>query len=42
LDSSRAGSFIVTEVALEIYEHPKPISPQAKPTLKINPIRRFF
>ncbi|MCA1624229.1 MAG: hypothetical protein LC768_09990 [Acidobacteria bacterium] len=26
--SSRAGSFIITEVALEIFEHPKPDSSQ--------------
>ena len=42
LDSSRAGSFIVTEVALEIFEHPKPDFSQAQTILKTNPIRRFF
>jgi hypothetical protein len=42
LDSSRAGSFLVTEVALEIFEHPKPDFPQVKTFLKTNPIRRFF
>ena len=34
LDSSRAGSFLVTEVALEIFEHPKPDFPQARSILK--------
>jgi hypothetical protein len=44
LDSLRAGSFLVTEVALEVYEHPKPDSFRKafNYSPKSNPIRRFF